>query len=193
MDIQKVKCNQNVNFGKVGRCDDGKGFPPAYVKDAGKEVLDGLHKAGEGLRAMIHKPGVLSSAPNITNAQTEITEEENRLKSRPLETVQHLEERGFKPKVNSDGLFTTCGIPYSGVIQNQRKELVEYKDGKPVTIIKNVSNGNHIVQKIVRFEYPEGSIAALKTETSILQETNYEKGNISYKVPPAIREEAGIV
>ena len=71
--------------------------------------------------------------------------------------------------------------------------LVEYKDGKPVTIVKSVSNGDRIEKKLIKYEYPEGSIAALKTETSVLQETNYKKGQISYKVPPSIQKEAGLI
>ena len=193
MNIQKINCNQNVNFGKWAKHDDSGDFPPQYVKDGGKDFLDGLHKAGEGLRAMIHKPSSYSSAPNVSNAVDTIVSEEQRLTSRGVETYEELEEKGYKPKVDSDGIVRTCGIPYERVMQLEDGTLVEYKEGKPVTIIKNISNGDKIEQKIVKYEYPEGSIAALRTETSVIQETNYKKGQISYKVPPAIQKEVGLI
>ena len=134
-----------------------------------------------------------SSAPNITKAEHDVQKEMERLKKKNVTTMKELEEGKYRPKINGDGLFTTCNLPFTGVLQNKDGTLVEYQDGKPVTIVKNVSNGDRIEQKLIKYEYPEGSIAALKTETSVLQETNYTKGQISYKVPPSIQKEAGIV
>ena len=144
-------------------------------------------------RPFVGKSGVTSSAPNITNAENKIQDEITKLEKRPITTLKELEEGKYRPKVNSDGLFTTCGLPYTGILQNKDGALVEYKDGKPVTIVKSVSNGDRIEKKLIKYEYPEGSIAALKTETSVLQETNYKKGQISYKVPPSIQKDAGII
>lgn len=193
MEVQKISNSYNVNFGKWAKHDDSGKTPPQHVKDGGKDVLEGLHKAGEGLRAMMQKPGSYSSAPNVSNAVDTVVSEEQRLKSRGIETYKELEEKGYKPKVDSDGIFRTCGIPYGRVMQLEDGTLVEYKDGKPVTIIKNISTGDKIEQTIVKYEYPEGSIAALRTETSVIQETNYKKGQISYKVPPSIQKEAGLI
>ena len=192
MEISKIGCNENVNFGKWIRMDDGK-FPPTYVRDGAKDVIDGLQKAGEGIKSMIHRTGSYSSAPNISNAQDVVSAEVKRLKNRGVETYSELEEKGYKPKVDSDGIFTTCGIPYGRVLKLEDGTLVEFKDGKPITIVKNISNSDKIEQKVIKYEYPEGSIAALRTETSVLQETNYKKGQISYKVPPSIQKEAGLI
>lgn len=139
------------------------------------------------------KNGPQSSAPNITNAENKIHDEIAKLEKRPITTLKELEEGKYRPKVDSDGLFTTCGLPYTGVLQNKDGALVEYKDGKPITIVKSVSNGDRIEKKLIKYEYPHGSIAALRTETSVLQETNYKNGQNSYKVPPLIQKEAGLI
>ena len=137
--------------------------------------------------------GPQSSAPSITNAENKIKNEIEKLEKRPITTLKELEEGKYRPQINSDGLFTTCGLPYTGVLQNNEGALIEYKDGKPVTIVKDVANGDRIEKKLIKYEYPEGSIAALKTETSVIQETNYKKGQISYKVPPSIQKEVGLI
>ena len=133
-----------------------------------------------------------SSAPNITKAEHDVDAEMQRLKKMNVTTVKELTEGKYRPEINKDGLFTTCGLPYTGVLKNADGALVEYKDGKPVTIVKSIANGNQINKKIVKYEYPEGSIAALRTETNIIQETNHSKG-YSYSVPSSILKEAGMI
>lgn len=138
------------------------------------------------------KNGPQSSAPSITNAENKIQDKIAQLEKRPTTTIKELQEGKFRPQINSDGLFTTCGLPYTGVIRNADSSLVEYKDGKPITIVKDVANDNAIHKTIIQYEYPQGSIAALKTETTVIQETNHKKG-CSFKVPYGILEESGIL
>lgn len=132
-----------------------------------------------------------SSAPQITATENKVYEETKRLEKFPVSTVGELEQKGFRPKINKDGLFVTMNVPYSGVIKNKDGALVEYKDGKPVTIVKDVANGNYIEKRLIKYEYPQGSIAALKTEYSVLNEYNHKLGH-SLSVPTFIQEEAGL-
>ena len=136
--------------------------------------------------------GPQSSAPNITNAENKIHDEIAKLEKRPVTTIKELEEGKYRPQIDSDGLFTTCGLPYTGVIKNADNSLVEYKDGRPIKILKNEANSNAIHKTLIQYEYPSGSIAALKTETSVIQETNHKTG-CSFKVPYGILEESGIL
>ena len=161
------------------------------IKDGGKKIMDKLGAMASSAKTMVHKTtGVHSSAPNVTNIEDTIYKEINRLSSKPIETVEHLEEKGYEPKINKEGLFVTLNVPYSGVIESE-KGLVEYIDGKPVTVIINESNGSFINQRIITYEYPEGSIAAVKTEKAVLNEYNHRVGH-SLAVPTSINDEVGL-
>ena len=157
-----------------------------------KQGITNRIKLGMYNSPLVKKSGVTSSAPQISKAENEIQSELEKLEKRPVTTLKELEEGRYRPKIDGDGLFTTCGLPYTGVLKNADGALVEYKDGKPVTIVKSIANGNQINKKIVKYEYPEGSIAALRTETNIIQETNHSKG-YSYSVPSSILKEAGMI
>lgn len=161
------------------------------IKDGGRKIMDGLGAMAAGAKTMIHKAVAQSSAPKITQAENTVYNEFHRLLKQPVETVESLEESGYEPKINKDGLFVTMNVPYTGVMKNSQGSLVEYVDGKPVTVVVNESNGNFINQRVIKYEYPEGSIAALKTETSVINEYNHKLGH-SLKVPTAINEETGL-
>ena len=136
--------------------------------------------------------GPYSSAPNVTNAEDKIDQEMKRLNGKCVETMEELEKKGLKPQIDRDGIFKTCGVPYDRVMKLDDGTLVEYKDGKPVTIVKQVANGDKIDKKLIKYEYPEGSIAALKTETSVINEYSHKMGH-SLKVPTSIQKEAGLI
>ena len=161
------------------------------IKDGGRKIMDGLGAMAAGAKTMIHKAVTQSSAPKVTNAENNVYSELQRLRKQPIETVQNLETCGYEPKINKEGLFVTMNVPYTGVVKNEQGGLIEYVDGKPVTVVVNESNGNFINQRVIKYEYPEGSIAALKTETSIINEYNHNLG-YSMKVPTAIHEETGL-
>lgn len=161
------------------------------IKDGGRKIMDGLSAIATGAKTMVHNAVAQSSAPKITNTENNVLNEVHRLRKQPIETVENLEINGYEPKINEEGLFVTMNVPYTGVMKNSQGALVEYVDGKPVTVVVNESNGNFINQKIIKYEYPEGSIAALKTETSIINEYNHNLGH-SLQVPTAINEETGL-
>ena len=97
--------------------------------------------------------GPQSSAPCITNAENKIKNEIEKLEKRPITTLKELEEGKYRPQINSDGLFTTCGLPYTGVLQNNEGALIEYKDGKPTISVSLSSDFNFVfVSKTPSFE-----------------------------------------
>lgn len=184
----------NVSFnGKWGFKNNKEENDPSIeqIKDGGKKIMDGLGAIAAGAKTMVRKAVTTSSAPKITNAENNVLSELLRLRKLPIETVENLEICGYDPKINEEGLFVTMNVPYTGVMQNSQGSLIEYVDGKPVTVVVNESNGNFINQRVIKYEYPEGSIAALKTETSVLNEYSHKLGH-SLAVPTSIHLETGL-
>lgn len=192
-----INANQNTNVSFSGiwepKANNQNNKKPSIeqIKDGGKKIMDKLGAMASSAKTMVHKTtGVYSSAPKITKAEDTLYKELNRLSNKPMETLEYLEERGYEPKINKEGLFVTLNIPFSGVIKSE-KRIVEYINGKPVTVVINESNGDFINQRLIKYEYPEGSIAALKTETAVLNEYNHNTGH-SLAVPSSINEEVGL-
>lgn len=163
------------------------GYTPS---DDEKKYIQELTELGEDCfkRAKeISTRGSCSSDPKGSDIEYKMIEEGNRLKNTLWIDGSTLKEKATLDKETGILYRKNTNIPINCVVTNNDNSIIEYKDGKPVTIIKKEDNNARTDHRLIKYEYPNGSYAALKTETAILRD--YNSNWKSLKVPKLIQQE----
>ena len=183
--------NNQVNFNGVNKNTKSE---PNYVQKENQKYSDELK--AQGLDCLARAKQVLvkphSSAPKVDYIQDTVYKEKARLEKNfnRINTKEFEEKTITDPKTgircykNSEG---KPHISWSGVVQNDINTITEYQDGKPVTVVKTEDTGKQTNIRLIKYEYPDGSLAAIKTETAILRD--YNNNGDSLKVPKQIQDE----
>ena len=80
--------------------------------------------------------------------------------------------------------------PWSGVVQTDKYTLTEYKQGKPVTVVKTEDTDNKTNIRLIKYDYGYSrdlSRNVIKTETSVFKDYNDEGHKLV--VPKQIQDE----